>query len=119
MPGVRMVSTYYFDCALASWLRAINTPPGVHWLRRAGRTVGALVVNPEPDESDLTALSPAALGARFDGGAAEPAADGAAAAAAAFSGTARRPLVLTFLLLLLTCLVAEAWIAREPRRIHS
>lgn len=93
--------------------------PGVHWLRRAGRTVGALVVNPEPDESDLTALSPAALGARFDGGAAEPAADGAAAAAAAFSGTARRPLVLTFLLLLLTCLVAEAWIAREPRRIHS
>jgi hypothetical protein len=95
------------------------TQTGVHWLRRGGRIVGALVVNAEAAESDLTPLSGDAMRARIDGANVIVAADAATAAGRAFDSAARRPLITIMLIVLLLALLAEAWIAREPQRVQT
>jgi hypothetical protein len=84
---------------------------GVHFWRRGTDRVGALVVNPEPSESDLARLPADSLAARL--GATTTSADPAAAARAAFAAGGARALARTFLLLALLLLVAEALVARR------
>ena len=49
--------------------RTVRAPgrTGVYWMRRAGSVVGALVVNPEPAESDLAPLDSAGLASHVAG----------------------------------------------------
>lgn len=84
---------------------------GVHFWRRGSARAGALVVNGEPAESDLTRLEPARLAALL--GAEAVVADPAALGRAAFRAGGRRALAATFLVLALLLLVAEALVARR------
>ena len=98
--------------------RTIAAPgkAGVYWMRRAGAIVGALVVNPEPVESDLSALRGDALAARITGTRARVIAPSGAVAHAAFSVAARRPLAGILLVVLAVLLVVESLVARESRQ---
>lgn len=89
--------------------------PGAYWMRRAGATVGALVVNPEIEESALRALDGDALAGRFADGNARRVATTGDVPRAAFSTAARRPLIGTILVLLVALLVVEAVVARAAR----
>ena len=84
---------------------------GVHFWRRGTERVGALVVNPEPRESDLARLSTDSLAQQL--GASAASADPAAAGRAAFAAGGSRALARTFLLLALLLLVAETLVARR------
>jgi hypothetical protein len=98
---------------------ALDAPgqPGTYFLTRAGRRVGALVVNVPAGESVLDRYTGAELRARMPGDRAEAAATPAAWTAAAFRGAARRSLVGLALVLALAALVAEAIvIGGRPRR---
>jgi hypothetical protein len=102
----------------ASWRQAPDSV-GVHWLRHNGRTVGALVVNPEPDATDPTPLGAAAAVARGSDGPIVVVASGTAAAGRAFTSSGPRPAAAVFLALLLMALLVEGWLARPPRRNAS
>lgn len=84
---------------------------GVHFWRRGTERVGALVVNPEPRESDLARLAADSLAQQL--GATPSSADPGAAARAAFAAGGSRALARTFLLLALLLLVAETLVARR------
>jgi hypothetical protein len=86
---------------------------GVYWMRRAGAVVGALVVNPEPTESDLTPLDSAGLAQHTGSATAQVFAPSAAVARAAFSTASRRPLAGILLIALVALLVMEALLARD------
>jgi hypothetical protein len=92
-------------------LHEVPWTAGVHFWRRGTERVGALVVNAEPSESDLTRLPADSLAARL--GAETASADPAAAARAAFAAGGARALARTFLVLALLLLVAEALVARR------
>ncbi len=83
---------------------------GTYFFTRAGRRVGALVVNPEPRESDL-ARWPAAAFARLLGPHARVFTADDAFARALFDAAAPRPLAAPLLAALLALLVAEGAIA--------
>jgi hypothetical protein len=102
----------------ASWRRAPDSL-GVYWLRHHGRTVGALVVNPEPDATDPAPLGAAAAVARGTNGPVAVVPSGTAAADRAFTAGAPRPVAALFLTLLLLALLGEGWLARPPRRTAS
>lgn len=104
--------------ALRVHARTIPAPSvaGVHWMRRAGAVVGALVVNPEAAESDLTPLDAKALAQRADGSGATVIAPTDDVARAAFSSSSRRPLAGVLLALLVALLVVETLVARDPHR---
>jgi hypothetical protein len=89
---------------------------GVHFWRRGTARAGALVVNGEPAESDLTRLDEAALAAQLG---AEAEADAGALAGAAFSASGRRFLDGTLLVLALVLLAAEAVVARGGFRTRT
>ncbi len=84
--------------------------PGVSFWRRGDKRVGAVVVNPESDESDLAALEPAMLAARL-GSRAAVTADVAQWQHRAWTA-GQRPLMGPFLVLALLLLVAELLVAR-------
>lgn len=84
---------------------------GVHFWRRGTDRVGALVINPEPRESDLARLAPDSLAMQL--GATAASADPAAAGRAAFAAGGSRALARTFLLLALLLLIAETLVARR------
>jgi hypothetical protein len=84
---------------------------GVYFWRRGSERAGALVVNPEPDESDLRALAPDSLAALL--GDALPVSRPADLARAVFAGTARRSLDTSLLWLALLLLAAELLLARR------
>ena len=84
---------------------------GVHFWRRGTDRIGALVVNPEPPESDLARLASDSLAQQL--GATTASADPAAAGRAAFAAGGSRALARTFLLLALLLLVAETLVARR------
>jgi hypothetical protein len=98
--------------------RTIAAPAGagVYWMRRSGAVVGALVVNAEPSESDLSMLDEAGLAARISGGRSRVITTRDDAAGAAFAGVTRRPLAGVMLTLLVVLLLVEAFVAREPNR---
>jgi Aerotolerance regulator N-terminal len=94
---------------------AIDAParPGVYFLRRGGGRVGALVVNPEPRESDLARLPAATLATRFRGRSVIAGADGEQWAHAVFDAHAARPLARIFLIIALAALIAESLLTRR------
>ncbi|HEU5183448.1 MAG TPA: VWA domain-containing protein [Gemmatimonadaceae bacterium] len=88
---------------------------GVAFFMRGGRRVGALVVNPEPDESDLARLTSDALVSRVR--AAEVVSpDSARWTAALFSSSPRRSLLVPVLVLALAVLLLESAVAGAGQR---
>lgn len=86
---------------------------GVYFWHRAGQRAGALVVNPEPSESDLVSLTADSLRARIGAQRAEPSPE--SLARAAFAAGGRRALDTPLLLLALALLVLESWLAGRGR----
>jgi hypothetical protein len=87
--------------------------PGVYFLRRGAVRVGALVVNPEPRESDLSRLAAQTLATRFRGRSVLAETDGEQWARAVFDAHAARPLARIFLVVALVALLAESLLARR------
>lgn len=96
---------------VAGALRDVPWVAGVHFWRRGTERVGALVVNAEARESELTRLPADSLAAQL--AATTASAEPGAAARAAFAAGGARALARTFLLLALLLLVAEALVARR------
>jgi hypothetical protein len=99
----------------AGTLRAPGRP-GVYFLRAGAERIGALVVNPEPQESDLRRIEPAVLTERIRGASVAATADPATFKASLFAAGSKRPLQLPLLLLALALLAAEAWVVRRTER---
>lgn len=95
----------------------IETParPGVYFWMRGATRAGALVVNPEVAESDLTRLPLDQLRGRFDGADVAVASDAAKWTNSAFAVSGRRALEGLFLVLGLLLLAAEAVVTRALR----
>jgi len=93
---------------------------GVFFLRRGEERVGALVVNPEREESRLDRLSRPELKARFRASDVVVTAEPSELTQSAFDTSAQRPLQAVLLLLALGCLVAEMVVVRraEPRGLR-
>lgn len=89
---------------------------GVHFWRRGSARAGALVVDPEPAESELAALSSDSLANQLG---ARSIARADALPRAVFAAGARRALDTTFLILALLLLVAELLLARQRRADHT
>jgi hypothetical protein len=96
---------------LESRLEAPSRAGVYFWLRGAQRA-GALVVNPEVNESDLTRLPVAQLRARFSGAEVAATDDAGRWTASAFSLSGRRALDGAFIALALLLLAAEAVVTR-------
>ena len=86
--------------------------PGVYFWLRGTQRAGALVVNPEVGESDLTRLSVAQLKTRFSGAEVVATDNASRWVASAFSFSGRRALDSSFLVLGLLLLAAEAVVTR-------
>ena len=84
---------------------------GVHFWRRSGERVGAVVINGEATESELARLVPAELADSL--GAESVAASTDGVAGATFNAGGSRTLERTFLVLALLLLLAEAIVARR------
>ncbi len=106
-----------------SWADALDGAPGsagtafpaperdgTYFFTRGGRRVGALVVNPEPRESELARWAPADF-ARLLGGRVRAFTDDGRFAAAVFDVGARRPLAVPLLVALLAVLALEGVLA--------
>jgi hypothetical protein len=88
---------------------------GVAFFLRGARRVGALVVNPEPDESDLARLDTATLASRVRAReVVSP--DSARWAATLFSSSPRRSLLVPVLVLALAVLLLESAVAGAGQR---
>lgn len=87
---------------------------GVHFWLRGDRRAGALVVNPEPEESDLTRFTPDSLARAL--GAARTLQDPARLGRETFAAGGRRALDTPLLILALVLLAAESLVARRGRR---
>jgi hypothetical protein len=92
---------------------------GVYFLRRGTARVGALVVNAEPEESDLARLPLATLRDRVRTRNALVTADAAEWRRSLFNLGARRPLQLPLILLALALLAAETLVVRRDERRRS
>jgi hypothetical protein len=90
---------------------------GVYFWRRGDRRAGALVVNPEPDESDLTRLSADSLALVL--GATRTLQDPARLGRETFAAGGRRALATPLLILALGLLAAESLVARRGRRART
>jgi hypothetical protein len=90
--------------------------PGVYFLRTGAERIGALVVNPEAEESDLRRLSPSALRERVRGPAVTATADLATWRASLYASGSRRPLQVPLIVLALMLLAVEAWVLRRTER---
>ena len=117
------------NVARPAWAHELEEPDGTHrevsetrlaaperagvyfWLRGTQRA-GALVVNPEIEESDLTRLPIATLQSRFAGAEVAATDDAGRWVASAFSFSGRRALDSSFLVLGLLLLAAEAVVTR-------
>lgn len=88
---------------------------GVYFWRRGAARGGALVVNPETGESDLTRAAPAALAAKFTGGPVAVHASSGDWVPTVFAVTGRRALEGTMLVAVVLLLVAEATVTRAAR----
>ncbi|HWP69660.1 MAG TPA: BatA and WFA domain-containing protein [Gemmatimonadaceae bacterium] len=96
------------------------TRAGVFFLLRGEERVGALVVNPEREESRLDRLGAPELKARIRGRDVLVTGDAAEVPRRAFDASAQRPLQAILLLLALGCLIAEMLVVRraEPRGLR-
>jgi hypothetical protein len=89
---------------------------GVYFFRRGPDRVGALVVNPESEESRLERLEARDLSNRVRSSDRVVTADATRLRRGAFSGGARRPLQTSLLVVALGCLLAEMLIVRRSPR---
>ena len=92
---------------------------GVYFLRRGAERVGALVVNAEPEESDLARLSIAALRDRVRARDALVTSDVTTWKRSLFDVGSRRPLQLPLIMIALLLLVAETVVLRRDERIGA
>jgi hypothetical protein len=86
---------------------------GVYPLSRAGRTSGALVVNPPAGEFDLARLSGSELRARFTSDKATVLADAERWVRQTFESAGRRPMVVPFLIAALCAVLLESLLTRD------
>ncbi|MGV3708447.1 MAG: BatA domain-containing protein [Gemmatimonas sp.] len=86
--------------------------PGVYLLRRDATVTGALVVNAEREESDLTTADDRALLARISGDKITAATDANAWRESVLDQTAGSSLMWPLILLALLALIGEAWLSR-------
>ena len=94
---------------------AAPSRPGAYFFLHGGARTGALVVNPEPFESDLHRLDPSSLAARLRARHVAAAEDGAQFSTAIFATAPRRPLAAPLLAAALVALLAESAMARGHR----
>jgi hypothetical protein len=108
LPGGRRVT-------LASDTIVAPDRAGVAFFLRGGRRVGALVVNPEPEESDLARIDGSALASRIR---AEDVVipDSSAWTASLFASSPRRSLLIPVLVLALAVLILESAVAGAGQR---
>lgn len=94
---------------------AVTSPaaPGVYFLLRGPTAVGAMVVNPEPEESVLQRLSSSTLRSRLGGRNSTVTSDPDTFLRAAFDPAAGRSLAIPLLAATLAALVAEGWLSRR------
>ncbi|MFL5613829.1 MAG: BatA domain-containing protein [Gemmatimonadaceae bacterium] len=90
--------------------------PGTFFLERAGRRVGALVVNPESSESLLERLPVTDLSRRIRARQVLVAANRTELGSLSFRSAARRPIAEPILILAMALLVFEALLVRSRRR---
>ena len=95
------------------------TERGVWFLLRAGRRVGALVVEAPDAESDLTRWRPRELAQRLGGADARGVTSPDALAHAAFTAGARHPFTTPLLVLAFLLLAAEAAVVRANRPVTA
>jgi hypothetical protein len=88
---------------------------GVWFLLRAGRRVGAVVVNAPPEESILARWPAEALASRLAGRSGRGVVEADAWARDTFASSTRRPAIVPLLLLALLLLAAEAITVRTSR----
>ena len=89
---------------------------GTYFYLRGTTRVGALVVNPEPTESDLARLTPQALAVRLGTRATNVFTDSSAMVASVLTAAPQRPLLAPFLALAALILLAETLITAPARR---
>jgi hypothetical protein len=90
--------------------------PGTYFLYETGRRVGALVVNPPPEESVLQRYTTRDLASRVSADHKRSADDDAAVVHDAFASGGRRSLVPALLAAALLLLLVEAWLTGGWRR---
>jgi hypothetical protein len=90
--------------------------PGVYFMRSGADRTGALVVNPEPEESDLRRLAPSDLRDRIRGRDVVATADDGEWRRSLFSAGSRRPLQLPLIVAALLLLAAETFVVRRTER---
>lgn len=101
---VRVLSGTTFDAPLR---------PGVSFLRRGGVRVGAVVVNPEAAESDLTRIPIGSLSRHFKARSVQVEADPDRWASTVFDARADRSLAAFFIVLALALLLTESVLTRR------
>ena len=101
--------------ALAGTVMIAPPRAGTFFLLDGDRRAGALVVNAEPDESDLARLDDEALAARARGSSVRVEHDPARVADRAFAASGRRPLAVPVLAAVLLLLTTEAVVTRSRR----
>jgi hypothetical protein len=114
--GVDAIETADGQRQNASGVVSAPPRPGVYFLRRGDDRIGALVVNPEPEESDLRYLTPGALRDRLQGRDALVTADAGAWRASLYAAGSRRPLQVPLIILALALLAAETLVVRRTER---
>ena len=102
--------------ALTGAMLAAPGAAGVYFLLRDARRAGALVVNPEVEETVLDRLALAQLRERVTGSRTRAADDAARWRADLFDTSGGRPLAAPLLAIALALLAAEAALTRAPRR---
>jgi hypothetical protein len=88
---------------------------GTYFLERAGRRVGALVVNPEPSESVLDRLSSADLARQIRARQVLPALDRVQLSSLSYRSAARRSIAEPLLFVALALLIGEALLVASRR----
>ena len=89
---------------------------GTYFYLRGTTRVGALVVNPEPAESDLARLTPQTLAVRLGTRATNVFTDSTALTASVFTAAPQRPLLAPLLLIATITLLAETLITAPARK---
>jgi hypothetical protein len=89
---------------------------GTYFYLRGTTRVGALVVNPEPEESELARLTPQALAVRLGTRAANVFTDSTAITASVLTAAPQRPLLAPLLVIAAFMLLTETLITAPARR---
>jgi Aerotolerance regulator N-terminal len=97
--------------ALTADTLAAPDRPGVYFFIRGDARVGALVVNPEPEESALARLDDATLASRIRARNVRTVSDSTQLSTTLFASAPRRPVVMPLLIVALAALLVESAVA--------